>query len=122
MGGLPIFLGGCHELLVLIGPTYLKRLWCIFELFTFVYTAKEAENITVLPVVRQSRGSDRQRMGTTESTYSDTTKIRNNCERFDGTQCDCSDPEDKLRLLEIIRAAFGDMPRFNQAVRRLLIK
>jgi len=35
--GLPIFLSGCKELLVLGGPSYLSRLWCVVELFTFVH-------------------------------------------------------------------------------------
>ena len=33
---LPVFLAGCKTLLVVAGPTYCSRLWCIMELFTFV--------------------------------------------------------------------------------------
>ena len=32
---LPIFLAGCQMLLVVAGPTYCSRLWCVMELFTF---------------------------------------------------------------------------------------
>ena len=32
---LPVYLAGCNTLLVLLGPTYLSRLWCVVELFTF---------------------------------------------------------------------------------------
>ena len=32
---LPIFLAGCQTLLVVAGPTYCSRLWCVMELFTF---------------------------------------------------------------------------------------
>jgi hypothetical protein len=28
---LPVFLASCHTLLILAGPTFLKRLWCIEE-------------------------------------------------------------------------------------------
>eukprot|EP00964_Phaeocystis_antarctica_P078319 scaffold48710_cov67-Phaeocystis_antarctica.AAC.3 len=32
---LPVFLAGCQTLLVVAGPTYCARLWCVMELFTF---------------------------------------------------------------------------------------
>ena len=32
---LPVFLVGCQTLLVVAGPTYCSRLWCVMELFTF---------------------------------------------------------------------------------------
>ena len=32
---LPVFLAGCQTLLVVAGPTYCSRLWCVMELFTF---------------------------------------------------------------------------------------
>ena len=30
---LPVSLAGCRQLLVLAGPTYASRLWCVMELF-----------------------------------------------------------------------------------------
>ena len=33
---LPCYLAGCKELVVLAGPTFMRRLWCIMELFSFV--------------------------------------------------------------------------------------
>ena len=30
---LPIFLAGCSELLVIAGPTFTERLWCIMEVY-----------------------------------------------------------------------------------------
>merc|ERR1719188_2347928 len=40
---LPIFLSGCRRLVVFCGPTYLSRLWCIMELFTFVHMGGSAQ-------------------------------------------------------------------------------
>ena len=31
---LPVFLAGCKDMLVVAGPTYTQRLWCIMEIFT----------------------------------------------------------------------------------------
>ena len=28
---LPIFLSGCQTLLIVVGPTYCRRLWCVME-------------------------------------------------------------------------------------------
>ncbi|KAJ1637960.1 hypothetical protein T492DRAFT_263072 [Pavlovales sp. CCMP2436] len=33
---LPLYLAGCQTLLLLAGPSYLTRLWCVIELFVFV--------------------------------------------------------------------------------------
>lgn len=47
--GLPIFLSGCKEILVLCGPTYLSRLWCIVELFTFVHMGGSKSRMVSCP-------------------------------------------------------------------------
>ena len=31
LAGLPAYLSGCRFLLVLAGPSYLRRLWCVVE-------------------------------------------------------------------------------------------
>jgi hypothetical protein len=39
---LPINIGACKKMLVLMSDTYLKRLWCVWELFTlFTFSNKE---------------------------------------------------------------------------------
>ena len=40
---------------------------------------------------------------------------------FDADKAKCYDPGDRQKLLAVIEAAFGDIERFNQAVRKLLI-
>merc|ERR1719150_3471016 len=42
---LPIFLRGCQRLVVFLGETYLTRLWCIMELFTFAYMQHGVDRI-----------------------------------------------------------------------------
>ena len=39
---LPVFLAGCQTLLVVAGPTYCSRLWCVMELFTFTLSMAPA--------------------------------------------------------------------------------
>merc|ERR1719193_800542 len=50
---LPIFLTGCEKLVVLCGATYLKRLWCVMEIFTFVHMGGSISEIVFEPLLRQ---------------------------------------------------------------------
>merc|ERR1712228_928465 len=52
---LPMFLAGCRKIIVLCGPTYLCRLWCILELFTFVHMGRNVENLEFAIVSRQGQ-------------------------------------------------------------------
>ncbi|CAE7523987.1 CBWD2 [Symbiodinium microadriaticum] len=103
---LPIFLSGCETLLILCGTTYLSRLWCILELFTFVHMGGKPCDIDCVLLV----GPDQ----------SDITAIGNQCKNFDASGCDCSVPADKETILNIIHTAFGTIDLFNDSVRRIM--
>merc|ERR1711933_85609 len=106
--GLPIFLYGCKELLILCGPTYLQRLWCVVELFTFVHIGGKLHQIKMVPLCRDAAGEE------------DRDAILRTIENFDAEQCACFDPSDKERMLEIIVAAFGCMESFNTVLHALM--
>lgn len=106
--GLPLFLSGCSELLVLCGPSYLSRLWCVMELFTFVHMGGDIDRIKVLRIVRD------------EHVLEDEKAIDACVKHFAAENCDCSQPDDKARMLSIILASYGDMASFNVAVRSLI--
>jgi len=42
---LPAYVAGCNSMLVLAGPTYLTRLWCLLEILTFMGMLTDVENI-----------------------------------------------------------------------------
>jgi len=105
---LPVFLGGCHKLVVLCGPTYLGRLWCIVEVFTFVHMCRSPERLEFEVVVRE------------ECQEEDLSKVQSSLDSFDADLCACHVAEDKDRLLNIILVAFGSMSGFNSAVRTML--
>lgn len=67
---LPLFLSGCRELLVLFGPTYSKRLWCLMEIFVFIEmkserssrrTSQIADSIVILPLAKDNQEVSRLR-------------------------------------------------------------
>ena len=106
--GLPIFLASCNELLVLCGPTYLERLWCVVELFTFVHIGGTCDKVTVAHLVREGYEDE------------DEDAIQYSIEHFDANQCQCFNNDDKEKMLEIIKAAFIDIGSFHVAVRELM--
>merc|ERR1712079_1000768 len=105
---LPLFLSGCKKLLVLLGPTYLSRLWCVVELFTFVHMGGNIDRVEVIHVIQPD-----QSLHQSEA-------IRESIVNFDASWCECFSAVDKEKMLEIIMAAFGDMDSFNTVVRMLL--
>jgi hypothetical protein len=107
---LPIFLSGCSRLVICCGVTYLRRLWCIVELFTFVHMGGDDSDVDLFLLLREGRE------------LQDREEIRLQMETFDAAQCECFDVQDKERMLLIIHAAYGDVHRFNSAVRQILTR
>lgn len=48
---LPVFLAGCHHVLVLLGETYLTRLWCVAEIFVFSQMGRSAADIELRTLI-----------------------------------------------------------------------
>ena len=53
---LPIFLGGSQQLVLLVGPTFTQRLWCVIEIFTFMHMGGSAERMCVLMLCTPAGG------------------------------------------------------------------
>jgi hypothetical protein len=107
LAGLPVFVSGCRQTVVLCGTTYLTRLWCIMELFTLAHMGGNKQRMTVLPVIRAGYEVE------------DSEAIRQSLRNFDARQCDCSRKEDKDRMLDVICTVYGTIDNFNVAVRDL---
>jgi len=104
---LPVFLKACDRMVVLCGPTYLSRLWCILEVFVYVHMGGSPEGIEVIQVVRA--GFEQE----------DAKAIEDAFDTFDARDCQCSDAGDKRRILAVIEAAFGSLDRFNCTVQTI---
>ena len=85
---LPIFLSGCRSLVVLAGPTYSQRLWCVLEIFVFLRTGGTDERV----VVHRLGGEN----------------VHKALTQFDASKAKCYLHSDRHRLLAVIEAAFGD--------------
>lgn len=88
---LPIHIGACNSMLILMGKTYMTRLWCIWELFmlfTFCNKDLALERIQVLCL---------------EEDFDPIEAIRN----FDINAAHCYDPNEEFRLRYLMLEVVG---------------
>ena len=105
LAGLPVFLAGCKELLVLAGPTYASRLWCVMEIFVFVRMGGKQSKMDVRLLSGMDEGELQQKLL-----------------EFDAGKAETFDPNDRERLWAVIEAAFGTFDPFNKIVRDMFDK
>ena len=104
----PIFLAGCQTLLIVAGPTYCSRLWCVMEIFTFLRMGGERERIELKLIANpgQDQAAAKRELATQLGT-------------FNASKAQCFKQEDRQRLLAVIEAGFGDFDEFNKGVREV---
>lgn len=100
---LPVWLAECQQLLMIAGSTYLTRLWCIMELFTFLESSGASHQVVLCPL-----------------SASDGVSFSTLVQEFDASNATCFLQEDKDRLLSVVEEAFGSLDSFSERVRVLL--
>ena len=100
---LPVFLSGCKGMLVIAGPSYTTRLWCIMEIFTYIQMTRGIadEQIAVVPI-----GEGTALEG-----------IKQSFRSFRGEKAECFKQSDREKRVGVIEAAFGDFVDCNKAGR-----
>ena len=101
---LPCYLAACERLLILLGPTYLSRVWCCLELFTWLQMGGSEQRITILP------------LGEFE------TAAAAAIEAFDASRAKCFVEDERQQLLAIIETAFGSFAPFNALCKQVLTR
>ena len=107
LAGLPVFISGCKQLLVLAGPTYASRLWCVIELFVFVQLGRNVKENMIVKLLNVSDTPDLQNQN----------KTAEDLVKFDAGKAETFDPNDRQRLLAVIEASFGTFTPFNKIIR-----
>lgn len=98
---LPIFLAGCQQLLILAGPTYLSRLWCMEEVFIYLQMGRDVESMEVLAT---------------------SAEVPDQILKFDVADARCKLRADRDILLATIEAGCSSFEIFNSLVRTALHK
>eukprot|EP01041_Mallomonas_annulata_P001882 gene1882-3650_t len=86
---LPINIGACKKMLVILGHTYIYRLWCVWELFTlFCFCNKELAMDRLEVLLIGDEASIQERL--------------NDLENFNINKAHCFDPNEELKLRRVI--------------------
>lgn len=93
---LPVVLAGCQSLLILAGPTYLTRLWCLEEVFIYLQMGRGHESME-LHVIADG--------------------VPEQISQFDVTKARCHLAADEDTLLATIEAGCSSFETFNVQVR-----
>mmetsp|Transcript_33483 Transcript_33483/g.101084 ORF Transcript_33483/g.101084 Transcript_33483/m.101084 type:complete len:118 (+) Transcript_33483:321-674(+) len=91
------------------GLTYLSRLWCVIELFTFMQMGIGIRSIRFQPLCRSG-----------PRYKEDKANVDDQLENFDVSQCKCFNEADKRQMHNMIYAAYGDMSNFNREISQML--
>ena len=100
LGCLPVYIMACKRMLILSGLTYTKRLWCIWELYTFFSLCPDNSN-TRLVIISLDGENHTQRM----------------LSEFEVDEAHCTSRTDETKLREIIQAGGTDL--FEETIRGL---
>ncbi|CAK0826710.1 unnamed protein product [Prorocentrum cordatum] len=97
---LPVFVNAAKQRLVLHGPSYFSRLWCMWELYVMTVSDPKLDNVLFWSV--QGHG---------------TTRLGSELGDFDVQDVSCYRPEDKGKILATIDSQRGGMQAFNSTIR-----
>lgn len=131
-----MYLAGCKNLLVVAGPTYTERLWCVIEIFTYLYmTLGDLSEVIFLPITdkeddddlaqRYSASANKPTWGSIRGFMGENTELRKTLEpfkEFDVNKAKCFKPEDRHALLGVIESGMGTLDSFNQFVQDTFAK
>lgn len=103
-------------LLCLVGPTYIERIWCIIELYTFLKMGGSTnERLLVMPIGSTHATSDEDEV---EEVLFE--RAIDQCRRFDVTATKCFDEAQRQALLSVIELGFGSLETFNSLIRSIV--
>jgi len=110
---LPVYLAGCQSLVVLLGPTYCTRLWCIVELFVFLRVGGASSDLDVEDFCDVSDMAS-------SAIHNNTLKQR--LAQFNASEACCYKASDKQHMLAVIETGFGRLSAFDSLVRQVLLE
>ena len=116
---LPVHLAACKTFLMIAGPTYTSRMWCIMEIFVFLAAVDDISRLECIPL----RASP-QHSGTDTDEGEDApaeNAILDLFRTFTVGKCQCHSSGTKDRLLSIIEAGCGTLDDFDDLMRKIEI-
>lgn len=110
---MPYYLRACTEFFLLCGETYLSRLWCIWELHTFLSLSGGSKRV----LIRELAATESRE----EAGHVDLSSVKEQIKKFDlAVDTSCYDPNEKATLLASMQAQRAGHDAFNKKVRGLV--
>ena len=118
---LPVWLSGCKQMVVAAGPTFVTRLWCVLEVFTYLRLGRSYADLVLLPL-EQHAGMANGHAGENGHDDKGPSAVEMVFERFrtfDVKKAQCFREEERQHLLSVIENGFGELDIFSSIVRQL---
>jgi hypothetical protein len=117
---LPIFLVSCKRMLVVAGPTYVHRLWCIWELhMLFVSAGGGTPPVDVVGIKSNKTKTGASAAPVLVRSGEVVSELYRDLRMFELDMAHCFDPNEDRRLRAAISAAPGGAAAFEASIREL---
>jgi len=115
---LPVYLAGCKSFVLLLGPTYCTRLWCILELFTWLRMGGKLDRIVVKPFGGAIDGGEGGGGAASTSNELEQEALRA-FQNFESSRACCFRDAERQHLLGVLEAGFGTLGAFDATIRHI---
>ena len=128
---LPIYMQSCASVLVLCGPSFFERLWCVWELYT-AFAFGDGSLSLAFALLRAPGAAEEQQqqqqqqqqssppaVGRSASAEVARASLRASLKAFSLARAHCSNPNEEKRLRTAINAAPGGTSAFEATIRGL---
>jgi hypothetical protein len=108
---LPVHLAACKQILMLVGPSYLTRLWCIMEIFVFFAAVDDPTRLECI-ALRESTEATSPKAKAEED-------VKESFRTFCVNKCMCHGAATRDKLLSIIEAGCGTLEGFDTLIQNV---
>jgi hypothetical protein len=105
---LPVHLSTCKQIIMLVGPSYLSRLWCIVEIFLFSAAVNDMTRVECIALEDSTENASKAKAEE---------DVRASFRSFTVNKCQCHGKGTRDKLLSIIEAGCGTLESFETLIR-----
>ena len=99
----PLHLAACEKVLMLVGPSYLTRLWCIMEIFVLIAAVNDMTRLECVALTESTENSPTASQAQAEE------DVVSWFRSFSVSECNCYGSATRDKLLCIIEAGCGTL-------------
>merc|ERR1719171_1027307 len=104
---LPVHLSACKQILMLVGPSYLSRLWCIMEIFVFTAAVNDMTRMECIALEESTENASKAQAEE---------DVAASFRSFTVSKCQCHGNGTRDKLLSIVEAGCGTLESFDTMI------